>query len=321
LLRAALNGKNVTVLIELKARFDEARNLHRAEELQRAGVQVVYGVKGLKTHAKVCLVIRREHDRLRRYVHLGTGNYNETTARLYTDLSLLTCRPEFGHDASLLFNAVTGRSKLLRFQTLIPAPTEMKPRLLELIAAETERARGGEPARILAKLNSLQDPEIIRALYQASLAGVAIRLNVRGICCLKTGPRPAAANIEVVSVIDRYLEHARIFHFHHGGDPEVFISSADWMGRNLDRRVELMIPVLERPFRRRLIRILETYFRDNTQAFRILPDGTSERIRPQPGAKPFRAQLHLYREAVRTAEAREFERATTFEPHLPPPRT
>jgi polyphosphate kinase len=317
LIRAAENGKSVTVLVELKARFDEARNLHRADELQRAGAQIVYGVKGLKTHAKICLVVRRENGRLRRYVHLGTGNYNESTARLYTDFSYLTCRAEYGNDASLFFNAVTGRSKLLRFQRLVPAPTEMKPRLLELIAAETDRARRGEPARILAKANSLQDTEIIHALYQASIAGVEIQLNIRGICCLMTGERPAARNIRVVSIVDRFLEHARVFYFHHGGDPEVFISSADWMSRNLERRVELMIPIADGAIRRRLIRLLETYFRDNTQASAILPDGASRRLQAAKGEKRFRAQQFFFEEARRTAKAREYERATTFEPHRP----
>ncbi|MEK7949390.1 polyphosphate kinase 1 [Luteolibacter soli] len=317
LIRAAENGKAVTVLVELKARFDEARNLLRAEELQRAGAQIVYGVKGLKTHAKICLVVRREDGRLRRYVHLGTGNYNESTARLYTDISLLTCRPEYGADASLFFNAVTGRSKLLRFQRLVPAPTAMKPRLLDLIASEAERARQGEPARIYAKVNSLQDPDIIAALYQASKAGVEINLNVRGICCLKTGDARHSKHIRVVSVIDRYLEHARIFYFHHGGDPEIFIASADWMGRNLDRRVELMVPIEDSRARRRLLRILESFFQDNTQASKILPDGSSERLKPAAGEKKFRAQEHFFKEARRSAKARDHERAMTFEPHRP----
>ncbi len=317
LILAAENGKQVTVLVELKARFDEARNLVRAEELQRAGAQIVYGVKGLKTHAKICMVVRREAGRLRRYVHLGTGNYNESTSRLYTDISLLTCRPEYGSDASLFFNAVTGRSKLLRFQRLVPAPTAMKPRLLSLIASEAERARQGEPARIIGKINSLQDPEIIAALYEASAAGVKIQLNVRGICCLKPGNSKRQKNITVISIIDRFLEHARIFYFHNGDDPEIFIASADWMGRNLDRRVELMIPIEDTRARRRLIRTLETYFRDNTQASRLLPNGSSEKIQPAPGEKSVRAQDQFFREARRSAKAREHERAMRFEPHLP----
>lgn len=318
LIRAAENGKNVTVLVELKARFDEARNLDRAEELQRAGAQIVYGVKGLKTHAKILMIVRREAGSLRRYIHLGTGNYNESTARLYTDLSLLTCRPDFGSDASLLFNAVTGRSKLLRFQRLAPAPNAMKPMLLELIADEAERARQGEPARIIAKTNSLQDPEIIDALYAASAAGVEIKLNVRGICCLKTGASKRNRNIEVISIIDRFLEHSRIFYFHQGGDSEIFISSADWMTRNLDRRVELMIPIEDARIRRRLTKILNSYFRDNSQAWRIKPDGSSEKIVPAKGEKRWRAQHEFYQQARKTAKADEHERAMRFEPHLPP---
>jgi polyphosphate kinase len=257
LIKAAENGKHVTVLVELKARFDEARNLDRADELQRAGAQIVYGVKGFKTHAKICLIVRRESGHLRRYVHLGTGNYNETTSRLYTDVSYLTCKPEYGNDASLFFNAVSGRSKLLRFQRLIPAPTAMKPKLLDLITGEAERAKQGLPARIIAKVNSLQDPEIINALYKASRAGVEVKLNVRGICCLKPGDPKHSKNIEVVSVIDRFLEHARVFYFHHGGDAEVYIASADWMTRNLEKRVELMIPIEETALKRRLVRMLE----------------------------------------------------------------
>jgi len=318
LIQAAENGKNVTVLVELKARFDEARNIVRAEELQRAGVQIVYGVKGLKTHAKICMIVRREAGHLRRYVHLGTGNYNESTARLYTDISLLTCRPEYGADASLFFNAVTGRSKLLRFQRLVPAPTAMKPRLISLIAEEAERARQGEPATITAKVNSLQDPDIIAALYDASAAGVKVRLNIRGICCLKTGNSKRARNIEVVSIIDRYLEHSRIFHFHQGGDPVIYIASADWMGRNLERRVELMVPIEDTRLRNRLIKILDTFFKDNTQSSRIKPDGTSEKLAPASGQKKFRAQEYFFRQARRTAKAREHERAMRFEPHLPP---
>jgi polyphosphate kinase len=317
LIKAAENGKHVTALVELKARFDEARNLDRADELQRAGVQIVYGVKGLKTHAKICMIVRREAGHLRRYVHLGTGNYNETTSRLYTDVSYLTCKPEYGNDSSLFFNAVSGRSKLLRFQRLIPAPTAMKPKLLDLIAGETERAHQGFPARIIAKVNSLQDPDIIQALYKASRAGVEIKLNVRGICCLKPGDPKHSKNIEVISVIDRYLEHARVFLFLRGGDTEVYIASADWMSRNLDKRVELMIPIEEPPLKRRLVRMLETFFQDNTQASRILPDGTSQRIVRTKGQKAFRAQEYFYQQARKASKAREHERAMTFEPHVP----
>ncbi len=317
LIKAAENGKHVTALVELKARFDEARNLDRADELQRAGAQIVYGVKGLKTHAKICLIVRRESGHLRRYVHLGTGNYNETTSKLYTDLSYLTCKPEYGNDASLFFNAVTGRSKLLRFQRLVPAPTAMKPTLLDLIAGEAERAKQGLPARIIAKVNSLQDPEIINALYKASQAGVEIRLNIRGICCLKPGDPKHSKNIEVISVIDRFLEHARLFYFHQGGSAGVYIASADWMTRNLEKRIELMIPIEEPPLKRRLVRILEAFFQDNTQASRLMPDGSSQRLVRAKGQKAFRVQDHFYQQARKAAKAREHERAMTFEPHVP----
>lgn len=317
LIKAAENGKHVTALVELKARFDEARNLNRADELQRAGAQIVYGVKNLKTHAKICLIVRKEAGGLRRYVHLGTGNYNEATSKLYTDVSYLTCKADYGNDASLFFNAVTGRSKLLRFQRLVPAPTAMKPRLLDLIGSEAERAKQGLTARIVAKVNSLQDPDIIAALYKASQAGVEIRLNVRGICCLKPGDAKFSKNIEVISVIDRFLEHARLFYFHQGGDAEVYIASADWMTRNLEKRVELMLPIEETALKRRLIRILEAYFQDNTQASRILPDGTSQRIVREKGKKAFRVQDYFYQQAKREAKAREHERAMTFEPHVP----
>jgi len=318
LIKAAENGKHVTVIVELKARFDEERNLHRADELQRAGAQIVYGVKNLKTHAKICLIVRRESGHLRRYVHLGTGNYNETTAKLYTDFSYLTSKPEFGNDATLFFNAVTGRSKLLRFQRLVPAPTAMKPLLLDRIASEAERAKQGLPARIIAKVNSLQDPDIIQALYKASQAGVLIRLNVRGICCLKPGDPRHSKHIEVVSIIDRFLEHARLFHFHQGGDSEVYLSSADWMTRNLDNRIELMIPIEEPAMKRRLVRVLEAYFQDNTQANRLLPDGTSRRVSRVKGQRSFRVQDHFYQQAKKAAKAREHERSMTFEPHVPP---
>lgn len=318
LIRAAENGKQVTVLVELKARFDEARNLDRADVLQRAGVQIVYGVRDLKTHAKVTLIARNEDGRLKRYVHLGTGNYNETTAQFYTDASYLTCRPEFVADASLFFNAVTGRSKLIRLQKISAAPTHLKARVLELIDAEAQRASSGEAALIMAKCNSLQDPDVIEALYRASRAGVEIKLNIRGVCCLQTGSKRYSKNIEVRSIVDRYLEHARLFYFHQGGDPEVYFSSADWMTRNLEKRIELLVPVEDDRSKKRLIQILKAAFRDNTNSFEILKDGTSVRIAPEKGQKRFRFQEYLYKEASKAAKARERERATTFTPHRPP---
>ncbi len=317
LIRAAENGKQVTVLVEIKARFDEARNLHKAEELQRAGVQIVYGVKGLKTHAKITLVLRKEAGSIKRYCHFGTGNYNETTARLYTDASILTANDSFGADASLIFNAITGRSKLISPNHLLPAPTHMKKRLLELIASEASRAKSGEKASITAKVNSLQDKDIIDALYKASKAGVKIKLNIRGICCLKTGSRQEAKNIEVISVIDHYLEHARIFQFHQGGDNLMYISSADWMTRNLEKRVELMVPIIDKDIKAQLTDILESAFKDNQQAHRILENGSSVRVQAKGKSSSFRMQEHLHKKATKLAKARSYARTTTFEPHTP----
>jgi polyphosphate kinase len=317
LIHAARSGKQVTALVELKARFDEAHNLERAEDLRRAGAQVLYGVKGLKTHAKVTLVVRNEDGNLKRYVHLGTGNYNEMTARFYTDISYLTCRPEYGSDASLFFNAVTGRSKLEHFRTLVPAPTRMKQTLLGLIEEETARALEGEEARIMAKMNSLQDQEMIDALYSASKAGVKILLNIRGICCLKPGERKEAKNIRIVSIIDQQLEHMRIFHFHQGGDSQVFISSADWMTRNLEKRVEIMTPIVDSSSKKILLGILEACFKDNTNASLIQTDGSSKRIERQKGERRFRMQDHLAQLFERKAAAARQARSSSLEPHLP----
>lgn len=317
LIHAAKSGKQVTALVELKARFDEAHNLDRAEELRRAGAQVLYGVKGLKTHAKIALVIRNEDGHLKRYVHLATGNYNEITSRFYTDISYFTCRPEYGSDASIFFNAVTGRTKLENFRALVPAPTEIKRTLINLIEEETARALEGEEARIMAKMNSLEDIDMINALYAASKAGVEIKLNIRGICCLKTGERKEAKNIQVVSIVDQQLEHMRIFHFHQGGDDEVFISSADWMTRNLEKRVELMTPIVDAPSKKLLISILESCFRDNQNAYLIQTDGSSKRIEREKGERRFRMQDHLSQLFTRKAAAAAQARSSSLEPHLP----
>ncbi len=317
LIHAAKSGKQVTVLVELKARFDEAHNLDRAEELRKAGAQVLYGVKGLKTHAKIALVIRNEDGHLKRYVHLGTGNYNELTARFYTDISYLTCRPEFGADASIFFNAITGRTKLENFRALIPAPTQIKHTLINLIEEETARALEGEEAHITAKMNSLEDLDMINALYAASKAGVQIRLNIRGICCLKTGERKEAKNIQVISIVDQQLEHMRIFHFHQGGDHAVFISSADWMTRNLEKRVELMTPILDPSSKKLLINILASSFRDNQNAYLIQTDGSSKPIERKKGERKFRMQDHLAQLFERKAAAAAQARSSSLEPHLP----
>jgi polyphosphate kinase len=316
--RAAERGKYVTAVIELKARFDEARNIEWARNLERAGVQVIYGVKGLKTHAKICIIVRREPHGVVRYVHFGTGNYNEITARIYSDVSFMTCNEEFGADAVTFFNAITGFSQPQRFRKIDAAPIGLRERILEMIEAETERKTHGQKARIVAKLNSLVDPEVIEALYRASAAGVEIKLNIRGICCLRPGVPDLSKNISVVSIIDRFLEHARILYFHHGGDRRIFISSADWMPRNLDRRVELLVPVEDRALKDRLLNTLKTYFKDNVKGRRLLPDGGYERLRPTGKRPPVRAQEILYRRAVDAVRRAEQSQRTAFEPHQAP---
>lgn len=315
LIAAAERGKHVTAVVELKARFDEARNIEWARNLERAEVHVVYGVRGLKTHAKVCIVVRREPHGIVRYVHFGTGNYNEITARLYTDVSYMTSNEVLAADASSFFNAITGYSQPQNFRKIRAAPIGLRETLLELIAVETERARRGQRAMIQAKLNSLVDPEIADALYEASRAGVTVRLNVRGTCCLRPGVPELSDNITVVSIVDRFLEHSRIIHFHHGGDDRVFISSADWMPRNLDRRAELIVPVDDPAARDRLLTILETCMADNVKARRLLPDGRYERVHPAPGEKPVRAQEVLYKMAVAAARRAEDTHGTVFTPY------
>ncbi len=310
---AAAAGKYVTALVEVKARFDEARNIDWARRLEMAGVQVIYGVKGLKTHAKICMVMRREPRGIVRYLHFGTGNYNERTAKLYSDISLLTCAEELGADASAFFNAVAGYSTPQSFRRLAVAPIGLRERLLELIDAEAERRRQGQKARIVAKMNSLVDTEVIDALYRASQAGVKIRLNIRGICCLRPGVKGLSENIEVVSIVDRFLEHARIMVFHHGGDERVFISSADWMPRNLRGRVELLVPVGDPDCRRRLTAILDTYFRDNCKARRLLADGSYKRV--SAGRVPVRAQYALHELVAGEVLAEQRRRKNVFEPH------
>jgi polyphosphate kinase len=317
LMRAAERGKHVTALIELKARFDEARNIDWADALARTGAQVIYGVKGYKTHAKICVVVRREPAGVVRYVHFGTGNYNEKSARLYSDASFLTCEEDYGADASVFFNTLTGYSQLVKFRKVEAAPLGIRPRLLELIGAEAERSRQGEEAAIEAKVNSLADPELIEALYRASQAGVKIRLNVRGICCLRPGVKGLSENISAVSVVDRYLEHARIFRFHNGGDPKLFISSADWMPRNLDRRIELMIPVEDREGAEKLTQILKTCLADTKQSWRLLSSGAYERQQPDSRHPALRCQEAFQKQAEARAVAALQQQAPVFEPQRP----
>lgn len=315
LLRAAERGKYVTVLVELKARFDEKRNIEWARELEQAGAQVIYGVRGLKTHAKICVIVRREPGGIQRYMHFGTGNYNESTARIYSDVSYLTCNEELGADASSFFNAVTGFSHPQAYRTIEAAPLGLRKRIIALIDGETKRKREGQRAFISAKLNSLADPEIIAALYRASHAGVSIKLNIRGICCLRPGVSGLSENIQVVSVVDRFLEHARILYFHHGGDDQVFISSADWMPRNLDRRIELLVPIEHQQSKRRLIEILDTYYKDNQNSWDLETDGLYKRREPDNQHPPYRAQRVLFEEAVGAIKKFQQSQRILFQPH------
>ncbi|HUE73886.1 MAG TPA: polyphosphate kinase 1 [Pirellulaceae bacterium] len=316
LARAAQRGKHVTVIVELKARFDEARNIEWARNLEEAGVQVIYGIKGLKTHAKVCIIVRREPHGIVRYCHFGTGNYNEITARIYSDASLLTSNEELGADAVTFFSAIAGYSQPQRFRKIEAAPLGLRQRLLELIEGETQRKAQGQNAAIDVKVNSLVDQELIGALYAASQAGVRVRLNVRGVCCLRPGVKDLSENISVVSIVDRFLEHARILRFRHGGDDLVFISSADWMPRNLDRRIELLVPIEDPACKSRLVGILETYFDDSAKARELTADGKYNRVKSR--RKRRRSQELLYEEASRLIKQAEQSQQTVFEPHRAP---
>ncbi len=305
LARAAEAGKQVTAIVELKARFDEESNIVWARTLEQSGVHVVYGLLGLKTHAKCLLVVRREKGKLRRYVHLATGNYNSTTARLYTDLSFLTARPDICEDVSSLFNLLTGYSAPPKWNKLIVAPLGLHEAVLGLIAREAEHARAGRPARIVAKMNALVDADVIEALYRASQAGVQITLLVRGICSLRPGVAGVSETIEVRAVVDRFLEHGRVFHFCNGGKDEVFIASADWMPRNFHRRVEVMTPIEDPAIRVRLIELLSIQLADNVKGWTLKTDGSYVRVQPKPGAPLLRSQqrfIELARDRVKEAE-------------------
>lgn len=301
LVRASENGKQVAVLVELKARLDEANNIAWARRMEENGVHVVYGLLGLKTHCKVTLVVRREGSGIRRYVHLGTGNYNPATARAYTDLSLFTTRIEVAEDVTALFNLLTGYSTQPNWKRLAVAPVTLQPKVLELIEKETAKARRHEPARIVAKLNSVVDPVVIRALYAASQAGVEIDLLVRGICCLRPGVPGLSERIRVSSVIDRFLEHSRAFAFGTGAQAEVYISSADWMPRNFHRRVEVMAPVEDPVLRQRILdEVLAVGFKDNVKRRQLLADGSYVPVPQAPDSPPVRSQAVLLELARRT---------------------
>lgn len=293
LIEAAENGKQVAALVELKARFDEENNINWAMQLEQSGIHVVYGLVGLKTHTKVVLVVRQEGDEIRRYVHIGTGNYNSKTAKLYTDLGLLSCREELGADLTDLFNYLTGYSRQHSYRKILVSPVNMRDRMTALIHREIEHAKAGKPAKIIAKMNSLVDPGMIAKLYEASQAGVEIALIVRGICCLKPGIPNVSENIRVISVIGRYLEHSRIFNFHNDGNAEYYIGSADWMPRNLDRRVEAVTPVEDPALKTLLREILDITLSDNRQAWELQLDGTYTQRRPKEG-EPVRSSQEIF---------------------------
>ena len=296
--QAALNGKHVTAVVELKARFDEERNISWANRLEKAGVIVVYGLSRLKIHSKITMILRRENDRVKRYVHLSTGNYNSRTAKLYEDISLFTCREDIAYDAGIIFNMLTGYSSVQTMNRLTIAPTGLKRRFLDLIEREANRARHNYPARIMAKMNSLTDIDIVKALYAASQEGVKISLCVRGICALIPGIQGVSENIRVISVIDHYLEHSRIYYFFNGGQEEIYLASADWMTRNLDHRVEILFPVQDEKLRVELIDTLGDYFRDNCNASVLDSSGGWTRLTPAPGEKPFRVQKEMLSRAA-----------------------
>ncbi len=296
LIKAAENGKQVTVLVELKARFDEENNINWANKLEKAGCHVIYGLHGLKTHCKIALVVRREEDGIRRYLHLGTGNYNDSTAKIYTDLGLFTCNSQYGADASSLFNVITGYSRPPEYRCFAVAPHGLRSFFVRMIKAETVNARQGLPSGITAKVNSLVDPEIISLLYSASQAGVPVKLIVRGICCLIPGLENISENITVISIVGQLLEHSRIFKFENGGAPKIYMGSADWMPRNLDRRVELVFPIEDPDLKERAFGILDTLLHDNTNARIMLPNTEYQHV-TRRGKVAFSSQMAFYKQA------------------------
>lgn len=317
LAQAAENGKQVSVLVELKARFDEENNIVWAKKLEQAGCHVIYGLVGLKTHSKIALVVRREEDGIRRYVHLGTGNYNDSTAKLYTDCGIFTCNEAIGEDATAVFNMLSGYSEPLSWNELVLAPIWLRTRFMRLIARETKHAREGKPAKIVAKMNSLCDEGIIAALYEASAAGVEIELIVRGICCLKVGIPGISENIHVRSIVGNFLEHSRIFFFLNDGEEELYMGSADWMPRNLEKRVEIVFPVEDEQIKKEVMHILDIQMKDNVKASILQADGTYTKP-DKRGKMLVNSQEYFCREATERAEKpKEQENSRVFVPAEP----
>jgi polyphosphate kinase len=295
LLRAAENGKHVSVLFEVKARFDEENNIREAQRLQKAGCFVIYGVNSLKTHTKLLLIVRKEdNEKVHRYVHLSSGNYNETTSRLYTDIGLLTTREVYGNDVSEFFNVITGHSQPSTYRNLITSPRDMRLQLCSMVKKEAENARNGLPAGIVIKLNSLQDKEFIDELYEASRAGVSIKLIIRGMCCLRPGRKGLSENIEVISIVGEYLEHSRIYYFHNTGNPRIYIGSADAMVRSFDRRIESLFMLEEEILTKQAMNILRFNLKDNVNAYRMQEDGTYSVVEPD-GNESFNVHKEFYR--------------------------
>ena len=316
LAEAAENGKQVTVLVELKARFDEENNIIWAKKLEKAGCHVIYGLVGLKTHSKITLVVRQEEDGIRRYVHLGTGNYNDSTAKMYTDMGLLTCAKPIGEDATAVFNMLSGYSEPLQWNKLTLAPLWLRGKFLELIHQEEVNAQEGRPAHIIAKMNSLCDKEVIMALYKASAAGVKIELIIRGICCLKTGIPGISENITVKSIVGNFLEHSRIFYFYNNGWENIYMGSADWMPRNLDRRVEILFPVEDEVCKKQVMHILDIQLKDNVKAHYLQADNTYQKP-DKRGKALVSSQDYSCQEAISRAKEgkkKEEELSRVFEP-------
>ncbi|MCJ8332501.1 MAG: polyphosphate kinase 1 [Lentisphaeria bacterium] len=312
LIQAAQNGKHVSVLLELKARFDEQQNIKWAEKLEDAGVIVVYGIAGLKVHAKALLIVRKEESGVIRYAHMGTGNYNEKTAKLYTDMGLFTSNDEITYELVQFFNAITGYSSAPSLSKLAMAPLGIRSKLTQLINREIDRHKSAGNGLIIAKMNSLVDLGIIDLLYQASSAGVKIKLNVRGICCLKPGIKGLSKNIEVYSIIDRYLEHNRIFYFYNGGHEEIYLSSADWMERNIDKRVELLFPINDPTCKKKAKDALDAYFKDNTKSHRLNEDGSYDKIKAKKGQKKFQSQKKFHLQALAQSENKALQDKKEF---------
>lgn len=310
LAQAADNGKQVSVLVELKARFDEENNIIWAKKLEKAGCHVIYGLVGLKTHSKITLIVRREEDGIRRYVHLGTGNYNDSTAKLYTDCGIFTCHPQIGEDATAVFNMLSGYSEPLSWNRLSVAPIWLRKRFMRMIRREAENAKNKKPARIIVKVNSLCDKDIIAALYEASCAGVQIDMIIRGICCLTAGVPGISENIHVRSIVGNFLEHSRIFYFENDGSPELYMGSADWMPRNLDRRVEITFPIMDEKLKEEVIHILDVQLKDNVKAHILQPDGTYEKV-DKRGKELICAQETFCQEAIQAVKAEKVKTEPT----------